>query len=166
MRSAHEKHDVWNGAQYPLKWAIYCWRENIVLFLESTSYVWATAFGRDVGDSKKPLTLSARYLSSWLAFLSLIFVNVYVARLMAEIVKQEPTKPFTSLQDPEVNIMYKSALLVPTCNNLVDIIRLVARLFQQVRYSHNIKILLQPCVVNLVTFLLYHDCIRLVRTTL
>ena len=25
------------------------------------------------------------------------------------------------------------------------------RLFQQVRYSHNITILLQPCVVNLVT---------------
>ncbi|XP_028410037.1 glutamate receptor ionotropic, NMDA 3A-like isoform X2 [Dendronephthya gigantea] len=70
--------------------------------LESTSYVWATAFGRDVGDSKKPLTLSARYLSSWLAFLALIFVNVYVARLMAEIVKQESTKPFTSLKDPEI----------------------------------------------------------------
>jgi hypothetical protein len=56
--------------------------------------------------------------------------------------------------------------LFTTCNNLVDIIRLVPRLFQQVRYSHVITILLQPCVVNLVTFLLYHDCIRLVRTTL
>ena len=56
--------------------------------------------------------------------------------------------------------------LLTTCNNLVDIIRLVARLFQQVRYSHDITKLLQPCVINLVTFLLYHDCIRLVRTTL
>jgi hypothetical protein len=56
--------------------------------------------------------------------------------------------------------------LLITCNNLVDIIRLVARLFQQVRYSHDITILLQPCVINLVTFLLYHDYIRLVRTTL
>jgi hypothetical protein len=56
--------------------------------------------------------------------------------------------------------------LLTTCNNLVDIIRLVARLFQHVWYSHDITILLQPCVVNLVTFLLYHDCIRLVRTTL
>ena len=55
--------------------------------------------------------------------------------------------------------------LLTTCNNLVDIIRLVARLFQQVRYSHDIAILLQSCVVNLVTFLLYHDCIRLDRTT-
>ena len=56
--------------------------------------------------------------------------------------------------------------LLTTCNNLVDIIRLVTRLFQQARYSHDIAVLLQPCVVNLVTFLLYHDCIRLVRTTL
>ena len=43
--------------------------------------------------------------------------------------------------------------LVNSYNNLVDIIRLVARLFQQVRYSHGMTILLQPCVVNLVTFL-------------
>ena len=58
--------------------------------------------------------------------------------------------------------------LLTTCNKVVDIIRLVAMLFQQVRYSHDITILLQFCLVNLVTFLLYHDCIRLViyRTTL
>ena len=56
--------------------------------------------------------------------------------------------------------------LLTTCNNLVDIIRLVTRLFQQGCYNHDATILLQPCVVNLVTFLLYHDCIRLVRTTL
>jgi hypothetical protein len=56
--------------------------------------------------------------------------------------------------------------VVNSCNNLAGIIRLVVRLFQQVRYSHDITILLQPCVVNLLTFLLYHDCIRLVRTTL
>jgi hypothetical protein len=45
--------------------------------------------------------------------------------------------------------------LLTTCNNLVDIIRLVARLLQQVQYNHDITILLQPCVVNLVTFLFY-----------
>ena len=56
--------------------------------------------------------------------------------------------------------------LLTTCSKLVDIIRLVTRLFQQGCYNHDITILLQPCVVNLVTFLLYHDCIRLVRTTL
>ena len=55
--------------------------------------------------------------------------------------------------------------LLTTCNNLVDIIRLVTRLFQQVCYNNDITILLQSCVVNLVTFLLYHDCSRLVRTT-
>ena len=54
--------------------------------------------------------------------------------------------------------------LLTTCNNLVDIIRLVRRLFPHVQgcYDHDIAILLQPCVVNLVTFLFYHDCIRLV----
>ena len=55
---------------------------------------------------------------------------------------------------------------VPTCKNLVDIVRLVTRLFQQDCHNHDITILLQPCVVNLVTFLLHHDCIRLVRITL
>ena len=39
-----------------------------------------------------------------------------------------------------------------TCNNLVDIIRLVTRLFQQGCYNHDITVLLQPGVVNLVTF--------------
>ena len=37
--------------------------------------------------------------------------------------------------------------LLTTCNNLVDIIRLVTRLFQQSCYNHDITILLQPCVV-------------------
>ncbi len=50
--------------------------------------------------------------------------------------------------------------LLTICNNLVNIIRLVARLFQQVSYSPDITILLQPCVVNLVTFLLYEGCIQ------
>ena len=56
--------------------------------------------------------------------------------------------------------------LLTTCNNLVDIIRFVTRLFQQGCYNHDMTILLQPCVVNLVTFLLYRDCIRLVGTIL
>ena len=77
------------------------------------SYVWAIAFGRDAGDSKKPLTLSARYLANWLAFLSLILVNVYVAKLMAAIVEEEIAKPFTSLRDPRVNYkMYKLVVVI------------------------------------------------------
>ena len=67
--------------------------------------------------------------------------------------------PSSTNLEPAVNNLYMY-------NNLVDIIRLVARLFQQVRYSPDMTILLQPCVVNLVTFLLYHDCtVRLVRTS-
>ena len=53
--------------------------------------------------------------------------------------------------------------LLTTCNNLVDIIRLVTRLFQQDCYNHDITIFLQLCLVNLATFLLYHDCTRLVH---
>jgi hypothetical protein len=52
--------------------------------------------------------------------------------------------------------------LVRSCNKLVDIIRLVARLeYQQVRYNHDITILLQPCVVNLVSDLLEQPCYKL-----
>ena len=43
--------------------------------------------------------------------------------------------------------------LLTTCNNLVDIIRLVTRLSQQGCYNHDTTILLQPCVVNLVNIL-------------
>ena len=53
-----------------------------------------------------------------------------------------------------------------TCNNLVEIIKLVARLFWQVRYMLDITRLLQPCVDNLVTSLLYHGCNKLVSTVL
>ena len=53
--------------------------------------------------------------------------------------------------------------LLITCNKLVDIIRLVTRLLQQDCHNHDITILLQPFVVNLATFLLYHDCINLLE---
>ena len=45
--------------------------------------------------------------------------------------------------------------LLTTCSNLVDIFKRAARFFQQGCYNHDIKILLSPCVVNLVTFWLY-----------
>ena len=41
--------------------------------------------------------------------------------------------------------------LLTTCSKLRDIVRLVTSLFQQGCYNHDITILLQPCVVNLVT---------------
>jgi hypothetical protein len=64
------------------------------------------------------------------------------------------------------------ALFVPSCqqvwnelltiyNNFVDIMTCCKVVAITV-----VTILLQPCVINLVTFWLYHDCIRLVRTTL
>jgi hypothetical protein len=100
---------------------------------------------------------------------------VEVANLQVELVHAKISHLVTSLSTSRQQVVF--ALLVPscqqvwnklltTCNNLVDIIILVTRLFQQVRYSHEITILLQHCAVNHVTFLLYHDCIGLVRTTL
>jgi low temperature requirement protein LtrA len=57
-----------------------------------------------------------------------------------------------------------------TCWQLVTtlskFISLVARLFWQVRYMLGITKLLQPCVDNLVTTLLYHGCNKLVNTVL
>jgi hypothetical protein len=56
--------------------------------------------------------------------------------------------------------------LLTTCNNLVEIIRLVARLFWQVCYILDITRLSQPCVDNLVTSLLNHGCNKFVSTVL
>jgi hypothetical protein len=62
-------------------------------------------------------------------------------------------KPSTSCLVTSCQQVWNKLLTI--CNNLVDIIRLVTRLFQQVRYSHDIPVFLQPCVVNLVTFLFF-----------
>ena len=51
--------------------------------------------------------------------------------------------------------------LLTICNNLIGIIRHVARLFRQVSYSHDITILLQPGVAST----LDQGCYRLVGTT-
>ena len=41
--------------------------------------------------------------------------------------------------------------LLTICNNLVDIVRLVTRLFQQGCYNHDITILLQPCNILVIS---------------
>ena len=96
--------------------------------------------------------------------------RVYTRKNLASC-SESANKPPTSRQQVVFAMLVPSCQqvwnkLLTTCNKLDDIIRLVARLFQQVRYSHDITILLQPCVANLVTFLLYHGCITLARTTL
>jgi hypothetical protein len=60
---------------------------------------------------------------------------------------------------------------VNSCDNLADIVRLVARLFQQVRYNHDITILLQllyrqPCRCNIVFISrLYQTCSKKLGTS-
>jgi hypothetical protein len=59
--------------------------------------------------------------------------------------------------------------LLTTCNKLDGIIRIVARLLQQVRYSHDITILLQPrlcrqpCNILVISWL-YQTCSKVVQT--
>ena len=96
-------------------------------------------------------------------FALLVPTHVKISQLVASLQTSRQQVVFARLVTSCQQVWNK---LLTTCNNLVDIVRLVTRLFQQGSYNHDITILLQPCVVNLVTFLLYHDCIRLVRTTL
>ena len=104
---------------------------------------------------------SSRYKD---AFVSLApATHVKISQLVASLQTSRQQVVFARLVTSCQQVWNK---LLTTCNNLVDIIRLVTKLFQQGCYNHDITILLQPCVVNLVTFLLYHDRIRLARTTL
>jgi hypothetical protein len=75
----------------------------------------------------------------------------------------------TSLLAQAVNKMYSHCLsqVVNRFGTTCWITRLVARLFWQVRYMLvDITRMLQPCVDNLVTSLLYHGCNKLVSTVL
>ena len=82
------------------------------------------------------------------------YTNVKISQLVASLEKSRQLVVFARL----VTSCQQACNLLTTCNNLVDIVRLVTGFF--------VTILLQPCVVNLVTFLLHHVWIRLVRTTL
>ena len=84
-----------------------------------------------------------------------VFINVEAAH---EKISHLVTSLSTSRQQVVFALLVTSCQqvwnkLLTICNNLVDIIRFVTRLFQQVRHSHDIAVLLPPCVVNLVTFL-------------
>ena len=91
------------------------------------------------------------------------FTHVKISQLVASPQRSRQQAVFARLVTSCQQVWNK--LLTP-CNNLVDIIRLVTRLFKQGCHNHDITILLQPCVANLVTILLHHDCMRLVRATL
>jgi hypothetical protein len=95
--------------------------------------------------SRARVTASSRRLSSTLSWAA----HVKISHLVTSLSTSRQQVVFALLVTSCQQVWNK---LLTTCNNLVDIIRLVARLFQQVRYSHDIAVLLQPCVVNLVTF--------------
>ena len=140
-----------------------------VLF-ESMKLIWKVIMHNDVTgcvtfiSNKTPaqaLRLPTR--RKWAQSGYLCTTHVKISQLVASLQTSRQQIVFARLVTSCQQVWNK---LLTTCNNLVDIIRLVTRLFQQGCYNHDITILLQPCVFNLVTSLLYHDCIRLVRTTL
>ena len=103
--------------------------------------------------------------------LSTVFSNLYRLLMYTRKNAQVVTSLPTSRQQDVFALLVTSCQqvwnnLLTTCNNLVEIIRLVARLFWQVRYMLDITRVLQPCVDNLVTSLLYHGCNKLVSTVL
>ena len=93
----------------------------------------------------------------------IIITQVKISQLVASLQTSRQQVVFAWLVPSCQQVWNK---LLTTCNNLVDIIRLVTRLFRQGCYNRDVTILPQPCVVNLVTFLLYHACIRLSRIIL
>jgi hypothetical protein len=54
----------------------------------------------------------------------------------------------------------KQLVLKQLVTNLFILSDLLQGCSNKPRYGHDTTVLLQPCVVNLVTYLLYHDCIR------
>ena len=93
----------------------------------------------------------------------MLITHVKIGQLVASLQTSRQQVAFAQLVTSFQQVCNK---LLTTCNNLVDIVRHVTRLFQQGWYNYDITTLVQPCVLNIVTFLLYHDYIRLVRTIL
>ena len=151
------------------------WLKILLISLQDFS-LWIDAHGDKLLPSKQDWTMFCWPHCSWL---STVFVQrCYTLFRLNNIVKTTHVKISqlaASLQTSRQQVVFAQLVtscqqvwnkLLTTCNNLVDIVRLVTRLFQQDCYNHDITTLLQPWVVDLVAFLLYHECIRLVRTTL
>ena len=100
-----------------------------------------------------------QYFEGWVTHMTNnLSTHVKISQLVASLQTSRQQVVFARLVTSCQQVWNK---LLTTCNNLVNIIRLVTSLLQQGCYNHDTTILVQPCVVNLVTFLLYHDCIRL-----
>ena len=70
--------------------------------LDSMSYVWGVAFGKEIGADKTPRSLSARLVLSVFAFVVLILANSYSANLMAFLVQDNFLLPIEGIKDPKV----------------------------------------------------------------
>lgn len=73
-----------------------------VCSLDSMTYVWGVAFGKDIGAEKTPHSGSARCVSAFFAFFALIVVNTYCANLMAFLVQEKFELPISGIRDAKV----------------------------------------------------------------
>ncbi|XP_022790110.1 glutamate receptor ionotropic, NMDA 1-like [Stylophora pistillata] len=70
--------------------------------LDSMTYVWGVAFGKDIGAEKTPHSSSARCVSTFYAFFALIVVNTYCANLMAFLVQEQFVLPINGIRDEKI----------------------------------------------------------------
>ena len=84
---------------------------SLAYVVDAMSYVWGVAFGKDIGAEKTPRSLSARWVSTVYAFMSLILVNTYSANLMANLLQEDYVLPIKGIKDPKV--FSRFVLLIP-----------------------------------------------------
>ena len=70
------------------------------------TYVWGVAFSKDIGAEKTPCSSSARCVSTFYAFFSLIVINTYCANLMAFLVQESFELPISGIRDSKVTIQH------------------------------------------------------------
>ena len=75
---------------------------------------------------------------------TIVSIHAKISQLVASLQTSRQQVVFARLVTSCQQVWNK---LLTTCNNLVNIVRIVTKLFQQGFYSHDITILLQPCVV-------------------
>ena len=99
--------------------------------------------------------LTSQYLEEMFSSRIGHYTHVKISQLVASLQTSRQQVVFARLVTSCQQVWNK---LLTTCNNLVDIIRLLTRLFQQYCYNHDITILLQPCYIMTVSDLLEQPC--------
>ncbi|KAK3729195.1 hypothetical protein QZH41_008869, partial [Actinostola sp. cb2023] len=93
---------------------LHCWKKIILrkmtaslylglsLLSDSMSYVWGVAFSKDIGAENTPKSPSARVVSIFFAFMALILVNTYCAKLTAVLMRESFAPPIQGIRDQKL----------------------------------------------------------------